>query len=93
MNMFSLYSNKKFVKLTEYIPFNQLYYIFYNQKLERTNLKYIQIIKLLKYFIRNTKIMQKLIKGINLNTKIQRYSKIKDFREIRLFFSHQKLKL
>jgi len=69
MIMFSLYSNKKFVKLTDYIPFNQLYYIFYNQKLERTNLKYIQIIKLLKYFIRNTKIMQKLIKGINLNKK------------------------
>ena len=66
MNMFSLYSNKKFVKLTEYIPFNQLYYIFYKQKLEKANLKYIQVIKLLKYFIRNTKIMQKLIKKMDI---------------------------
>ncbi len=89
MNMFSLYSNKKFVKLTEYIPFNQLYYIFYKQKLEKANLKYIQVIKLLKYFIRNTKIMQKLIKGINLNKK---YNDILQSRILEKFDSFSLIK-
>jgi hypothetical protein len=69
MNMFSLYSNKKFNELTEYNPYNQLYYILYKQKLERTILKYIQVINFLKYFIRNTKILQKLVNSIKLNKK------------------------
>jgi hypothetical protein len=66
--MFSLYSNSKFAELTEYIPFNQLYYVFYKQKLESSRLKYI-LLKFFKYFIRTTKRKQKFINRIVLHKK------------------------
>ena len=99
--MFELYQNKNFNNISEFKPFNQMYYLFYKKKLKRdsANLtRKIKLINLMTLLIRRRKfevLEQKIVDHLKTNSQyiciLEKRIKSKfNFSEVKLNFNQLK---